>query len=280
MYTRASASPTQGLVVHLSAKRSALERLDVYRLRLRKAEEDLRHKEDERRVVLDALKKASAENKSLVGENKSLCADLEGVNNRAAERERQLAMAEEKIKSLEARLGPAEAAAEALVPTTESAKQACYTLRLALNYLGAHVEGALGEDGSAFDFSEWTQDAAGSVVEVAGAYGDCCARVAVGFMLSILHEHGCYHVEDFPQTVKKDWPESSQSATFALKAFRKNFWESGGKDGAKTRLREQLEKIARAEDATAANAGEDPESSEPAVGREGEGMESRDHPEV
>jgi septal ring factor EnvC (AmiA/AmiB activator) len=89
-----SASLTQGLAAHLSAKRSALERLDGYWLHLRKTEEDLRHKEDERRVVPDALKKANAENNSLTGENKSLRTDLEGANKRAVERERQLAAAE------------------------------------------------------------------------------------------------------------------------------------------------------------------------------------------
>jgi chromosome segregation ATPase len=139
-----------------------------------------------------------------VGENKSLRANLEKANQRDAEQEGQLAAAEEKIKSLEARLGSVEAAAEALVPATESARHACYTLRLALTDLAARAEGALGDDRSTFDFTKWTQDAAGSVVEVAGAYGDCCARVAVGFVLSLLHEHGCDHVEDFPRTVNKD----------------------------------------------------------------------------
>jgi chromosome segregation ATPase len=104
--------------------------------------------------VAETLKKANAENKALSGDNKSLRADLEAANKRDAERDRQLASAEEKIKSLEARLMPAEAAAATLVPATESAKQACYTLRLALNDLGARAEGAPGEGGTAFDFSE------------------------------------------------------------------------------------------------------------------------------
>ena len=177
-------------------------RLDGFRLRLRKAEEDLRHKEDKRRVMADALKKASRENKALTGENKSLRADLERANMEAAEREGRLAASEEKIKSHEARLGSSEVATEVLAPATESAKQAWYMLRLALSDLGAHAEGAPSEDGSAFDFFEWMQDAAGSVVEVAGAYGNCCNRVAAGFVLSLLHEHGCDHLEDFPRTVK------------------------------------------------------------------------------
>uniref|UniRef100_A0A0D3F4Q2 Uncharacterized protein n=1 Tax=Oryza barthii TaxID=65489 RepID=A0A0D3F4Q2_9ORYZ len=203
----------------------------------------------------------NVENKSLTGENKSLRVDLEGANKRAAERECQLAAALEKIKSLETQLVSAEAATKALAPpATESAKQACYTLRLALNDLGAH--------------------AADLVVEVAGTYGDCCARVAAGFVLSLLHEHGCNHVEDFPEIVKKDWPENDQFAASAVKAFRKSFWENGGKDGAKTQLRDQLERIARAEDAAAAAASEDPEPSGAPAGREGEGNKSQDHPEV
>ncbi len=90
--------------------------------------------------MADAIKKSSVENKSLTGENKSLRVDLYGANKRAAERERQLAAALEKIKSLETQLVSAEAATKAWAPpATESAKQACYTLRLALNDLGAHA---------------------------------------------------------------------------------------------------------------------------------------------
>lgn len=246
----------QGLAAYLSAKKSALDRLDGYRLRLRETEEDLRHKEDERHVVAYTLKKANAENKSLMGENKSLRVELEAANKRDAERDRQLAAAEEKIKSLETRLVLAEATAGTLAPATESAKQACYTLRLALNDLGACAEGAPGDDGTTFDFSKWTQEAAGSVVELAGAYGDCCARVSVGFVISLLHAHGCDHIGNFPDLVKEDWPENSQCSGTALRAFRKGFLEDGGQDCAKTRLRENLE-IAKDEEAAAANAGGD-----------------------
>lgn len=196
-----------------------MERLDGYRLRLRKTEEDLRYKEDERCVVADTLKKANAENKSLIGVDKSLCDDLEAANKRDAERERQLVAAKEKIKSLETRLVSGEDAPTTLAPATESAKHACYTLRLAPNNLGARAEGALGEDGTAFDFSEWTQEATGSVVEVAGAYGDCRARVSVGFVLSLLHEHGCDHIGNFPDLVKEDWLNNSQCFGAALRAF-------------------------------------------------------------
>nr|BAD09775.1 hypothetical protein [Oryza sativa Japonica Group]BAD11627.1 hypothetical protein [Oryza sativa Japonica Group] len=138
-----------------------MERLDWYRFCLRKAEEDLRHKDDERRVVADALKKAKAQSKSLIGENKSLHANLKGVNKKSVDQELRLAAAEEKIRSLEARLASSEAAAEVLAPVTESTKQACYTLWLVLSDLGARAEGALGDGGTAFGFSEWTQEAAG-----------------------------------------------------------------------------------------------------------------------
>lgn len=70
-------------------------------------------------------------------DNKSLRADKE-----ATKQGERLAASEEKIKSLEARLGTAEASVEALTPATESTKQACYMLRLALNDLGARAEGA------------------------------------------------------------------------------------------------------------------------------------------
>uniref|UniRef100_A0A0E0GY88 Uncharacterized protein n=1 Tax=Oryza nivara TaxID=4536 RepID=A0A0E0GY88_ORYNI len=229
-----SAFLIQGLAAHLSAKRSALERLDRYRLRLRKAKEDLHHKEDKRRVVADALEKANAENKSLIGENKSLRTDLEVANKRAAKRECQLTAAEEKIKSL----GPPNGNANLLrlrklLPKLwrqrRSPPSKPATLFGWLSMSSGH--GALGDDGMAFDFSEWMQDVAGSVVEVAGAYGDFCAR-------------------------------------------------SGGKDGVKTRLREHLERIAEAEAAAAADAGEDPKSSAAAAGREGEGNEAQDHPKV
>nr|BAD28998.1 hypothetical protein [Oryza sativa Japonica Group]BAD29163.1 hypothetical protein [Oryza sativa Japonica Group] len=177
----------RGLAAHLSAEKSALERPDGYRLRLRKTEEDLCHKEDER------------------------------------QRDRQLAAAEEKIKSLEARLISAEAAAVTLAPATESPKQVCYTLKLALYDLGTRAEGAPGDDGTTFDFSERTQEAAGSVVEVAGAYGDCCARVSAGFILSQLHSHGCDHIGIFPDLVKEECPDNSQCSGTALRAFRKGF---------------------------------------------------------
>ena len=44
-----------------------------------------------------------------------------------------------------------------MAKTTESARTACQTLRLALIDMGAKVQGVPAEDASAFDFSEWTQ---------------------------------------------------------------------------------------------------------------------------
>ncbi|EEC66725.1 hypothetical protein OsI_33061 [Oryza sativa Indica Group] len=63
----------QGLAAHLSAKKSALERLDGYRLRLHKSEEDLRHKEDKRRVVAETMKIANVENRSLHSDLEAAC---------------------------------------------------------------------------------------------------------------------------------------------------------------------------------------------------------------
>lgn len=230
--------------------------------------------------MADALKKANAESKSLMGENKSLCADLEEASKKASEQDLWLAAAEEKIRSLEARLVSAEATAEAFASATESAKQACYTLRLALNDLGARAEGVPGDNRTTFDFSEWTQEAAGSIVEVAGAYGDCCARVSLGFVLSVLHEHGCDHVEDFPELVKEVWPGNSQCSRAALRAFRKDFLEDGGRDCVKTQLRENIERMAKGEEASAADTGGDPGPSKLAAQYEGGGDGGQDHPEV
>ena len=223
--------------------------------------------------MAETLKKANAE-------NRSLRSDLEAAHKQDAERDRQLASAKENIKCLEARLVSAKDAAATLVTATESAKEACYTLRLALNDLGAWAKGAPGEGGTVLDFSEWTQEAPGSVVEVAGAYGDCCARVSAGFILGLLHTHGCDHIGNFPDFVKEEWPSNTQCSGAALRAFRKGFWEDGDRDCAKIRLRENLERIARNEEAAAVNSKKDPGPSERSLGHEDEGDGGQDHPEV
>jgi hypothetical protein len=56
--------------------------------------------------------------------------------------------------------------------------------------------------------------------------------------------------------------------------------ESGGRSGAKTRLREQLEKMEKAEGAAATNTSEELGPLEIAAEQEGKGNESQDHPEV
>lgn len=100
--------------------------------------------------MADALKKANAESKSLSGENKSLCTDLEKSKKNAAEREGRLAVVEEKIRSLEARLSSAETAAKALAPAMESTSRR-YS-RLALTAI-ASANRLLWR--RRLDFSEW-----------------------------------------------------------------------------------------------------------------------------
>uniref|UniRef100_A0A0E0KYY7 Uncharacterized protein n=1 Tax=Oryza punctata TaxID=4537 RepID=A0A0E0KYY7_ORYPU len=55
--------------------------------------------------------------------------------------------------------------------TTESAKTTCRTLRLALNNMGAKARGVPGENASALEFCEWTQQAGCAVSDCATAYG-------------------------------------------------------------------------------------------------------------
>ncbi|XP_066166952.1 uncharacterized protein [Oryza sativa Japonica Group] len=64
-----------------------------------------------------------------------------------------------------------------MAKTTESARTACQTLRLALTDMGAKVRGVPIEDASAFDFSEWTQQAGGLVSDCATAYGAIAVHV-------------------------------------------------------------------------------------------------------
>lgn len=175
--------------------------------------------------MADALKKANAENKVLAVENNSLRIDLERSQKDAAALSDYYHVSEEKMKILRERAKKAEAAAKALTlfaaQATESAKQACYTLRLALNGLGASAEGAPSEDALAVNFSEWTQEAAGAVVEVVSAYGDYCARVLAGFALSLLQEYGCEHVAQFSELAKKDWPHDAKPVAATVLSFQR-----------------------------------------------------------
>jgi hypothetical protein len=89
--------------------------------------------------------------------------------------------------------------------------------------MGAKVRGVPSEDASAFDFSEWTQQAGGSVSDCATVYGDCCARVSAVFTMGLLQQFGCEHVAEFPNYAKGDWEISSQDISPALRAWRKQF---------------------------------------------------------
>ena len=73
-------------------------------------------------------------------------------------------LTEPKMEALRQKASRAEASAAEesqrfsweMAKTTESARTACQTLRLALTDMGAKVRGVPAEDASAFDFSEWT----------------------------------------------------------------------------------------------------------------------------
>nr|AAV32124.1 hypothetical protein [Oryza sativa Japonica Group]AAV32192.1 hypothetical protein [Oryza sativa Japonica Group] len=132
-----------------------------------------------------------------------------------------------------------------MAKTTESARTACQTLRLALTDMGAK-----------------TQQAGGSVSDCATAYGDCCARVSAAFTMGLLQQFGCEHIAEFPKYTKGDWEISAQDISPALRAWRKQFWQKDGSSAAKARLLEQLAKAEAAdlcleEGATAGGGGGD-----------------------
>nr|AAT77814.1 hypothetical protein [Oryza sativa Japonica Group]ABF96915.1 Transposable element protein, putative, Transposase_28 [Oryza sativa Japonica Group] len=136
-------------------------------------------------------------------------------------------LTEPKMEALrqEVRKAKASAAVESrwfsreMVKTTESARTACQTLRLALTDMGMKVRDVPSEDASAFDFSEWTQQAGGSVSDCATAYGDCCARVSAAFTMGLLQQFGCEHIAEFPKYAKGDWEISAQDISPALRAW-------------------------------------------------------------
>nr|AAT85222.1 hypothetical protein [Oryza sativa Japonica Group]AAV67837.1 hypothetical protein [Oryza sativa Japonica Group] len=186
-------------------------------------------------------------------------------------------LTEPKMEALRLKVSKAEASAveesqrflREMAKTTESARTACQTLRLALTDMGAKVRGIPVEDASAFDFSEWTQQAGGSVSDCATAYGDCCARVSAAFTMGLMQQFDCEHVDEFPNYAKGDWEISAQNISPALRAWRKQFWQKDGRSTAKARLLEQLAKAETAdrceEEDAAAEAG---------------GGDAQDHPEV
>nr|AAT76322.1 hypothetical protein [Oryza sativa Japonica Group] len=74
--------------------------------------------------------------------------------------------------------------------------------------------------------------------------------------------------------------EFGESCAAVESLFVRGFWEDGGRDCAKIRLRENLEWIARNEEAAAANSEKGPGPSGRSPGHEGEGDGGQDHPEV
>uniref|UniRef100_A0A0E0M634 Uncharacterized protein n=1 Tax=Oryza punctata TaxID=4537 RepID=A0A0E0M634_ORYPU len=174
------------------------------------------------------------------------------------------------MEALRQEAGRAEAKAQRLAReaarATESAKTACRTLHLALNDMGAKARGVPGENASALEFCEWTQQAGCAVSDCATVYGDCCARMSAAFALGLLQQCGCDHVAQFPDFAKGDWEVSAQDISPVLHAWRKQCWQKDGCSAAKARL---LEKLAKTE---AADQGEEP--------TEEGGGGAEDHPEL
>nr|ABA96678.1 hypothetical protein LOC_Os12g09810 [Oryza sativa Japonica Group] len=124
--------------------------------------------------------------------------------------------------------------------------------------LREEVRGVPSEDASAFDFSEWTQQAGLAVSDCVTAYGDCCARVSAAFTMGLLQQFGSEHIAEFPNFAKGDW----------------EFWQKDGRSTAKARL---LEHLAKAE---AADQAEEPAAKE-CGGDAGARVDiGQDHPEV
>nr|AAO19386.1 hypothetical protein [Oryza sativa Japonica Group]ABF98363.1 hypothetical protein LOC_Os03g49090 [Oryza sativa Japonica Group] len=279
------------LAAHCSTERTVRARLDGFKNRLRAKDDEIGRKNLEMEALANTLKEAKAENKRLQSklekerearaEVDRLKADLEKAREAIAEVDRLQAelrkekahsavlmdyynLTEPKMEALHLEVSKAEASAaeesqrfsREMAKTTESARTACQTLRLTLTDMGAKVRGVPAEDASAFDFSEWTQKAGGSVSDCPTAYGDCCARVSAAFTMGLLQQFGCEHVAEFPNYAKGDWEISAQDISPALRAWRKQFWQKDGRSTAKERLLEQLAKAEAAdlceeEDATA-----------------------------
>jgi uncharacterized membrane-anchored protein YhcB (DUF1043 family) len=238
-------------------------------------------------ALSNTLKEAKAENKRLQSELEKMKEARAEVDRLKAELEKEKAhsavlidyynLTEPKMESLRQKASRAEASAAEesrrfsweMAKTTESMRTACQTLRLALTDMGAKVREVPTEDASAFNFSEWTQQAGGSVLDCATVYGDCCACVLAAFTMGLLQQFGCEHIAEFPKYTKGDWEISAQDISPALRAWRKQFWQKDGRSAAKARLLEQLAK------AEAADLCEE----EGAAARGG-GGDAQDHPEV
>nr|AAQ56333.1 putative gypsy-type retrotransposon protein [Oryza sativa Japonica Group] len=200
------------LVAHCSTERIVRARLDGFKSRLRAKDDELGRKNLEMEALANTLKEAK---------------EVRKAEASAAEESRRFS--------------------QEMVKTTESARTACQMLRLALIDMGAKVRGVPSEDASAFDFSEWTQQAGGSVSDSTTAYGDCCARVSAAFTMGLLQQFGCEHIAEFPKYAKGDWEISAQDISPALRAWRKQFWQKDGRSAAKAHLLEQLAKAEAAD---------------------------------
>nr|AAO23090.1 hypothetical protein [Oryza sativa Japonica Group] len=275
------------LAAHCSMERTVRARLDGFKSRLRVKDDELGRKNLEMEALANTLKEVKVENKRLQSELEKgkearaevdrLKADLEKEKAHSAMLIDYYNLTEPKMEALRQEVHKAEASAaeesrrfsREMVKTTESGRTACQTLRLTLTNMGAKVRGVPSEGASAFDFSEWTRQAGGSISDCATAYGDCCARVSAAFTMGLLQQFGYEHIAEFPKYAKEDWEISAQDISPALRAWRKQFWQKDGRSTAKARLLEQLAKAEAAdlceEEGAAAGGG---------------GGDAQDHPEV
>jgi hypothetical protein len=224
----------------------------------------------EARAEVDRLKAELEKGREAIAEVDRLQAELRKEKAHSAVLTDYYNLTEPKMEALRLEVSKAEASAmeesrrfsREMAKTTESARTACQTLRLALTDMGAKVRGVPAEDASAFNFFEWTQQVSGSVSDCATTYGDCCARVSAAFTMGLLQQFSYEHVAEFPNYAKGDWEIGAQDISPALRAWRKQFWQKDGRSTAKARLLEQLAKAEAAdlceeEDAVAEGGGGD-----------------------
>uniref|UniRef100_A0A0E0KFF2 Uncharacterized protein n=1 Tax=Oryza punctata TaxID=4537 RepID=A0A0E0KFF2_ORYPU len=187
-------------------------RLDGLKNRIRAKDDELGRKSLEMEGLARSLREAKAANKCLQAELDAgseakaeisrLKAELAKERGMSAALTDYYNMTEPKMEALRQEVDRAEAKAQRLVQeatrATESAKTACHTLHLALNDMGTKARGVPGENASALEFCECTQQAGCAVSDCATAYDDCCARVLAAFALGLLQQCGCDHVTQFP----------------------------------------------------------------------------------
>nr|CAH66589.1 OSIGBa0111E13.7 [Oryza sativa] len=162
------------LVAHCSTKRTVRARFDGFKSRLRAKDDEISCKNLEEEALANTLKEAKTEVQRLQSELDTGKEARAEVDRLKAELEKEKAhsavlndyynLTEPKMEALRLKASRAEASAaeelqrfsQEMAKTTESARTACQTLRLALTDMGAKVRGVPAEDASAFDFSEWT----------------------------------------------------------------------------------------------------------------------------